>query len=185
MKAVRVFYHQLSAVVLIGLTEEQRRRKIRAHAMRRSRYLPNRVIDVVTKRLPALVTIEQGRKNLERQRGRHKQRIPFEGNKNRVAKLFCVFVIFRQLQVVFSARRLMTSRGPTVNPIVRLEQLATCDHLLGSQNLWNLQQHSLEPETRAQHRGASRPRHNVSAADPIEIKLVSQVVEIELQIDML
>ena len=68
--------------------------------------------------------------------------------------------------------------------LFRFEQLATSRNLIAGQYLWNLQQH-LEPETRAQHRRASRARHNVTATHAIEIKLVGQVVEIELQIDVL
>src|ERR1044072_5841168 len=43
----------------------------------------------------------------------------------------------------------------------------------------------LEPETRADHGRSSGTRHDVSAADAIEIEGVRQVVEIELEIDVL
>ncbi len=53
-----VFNNQLAAVVLSRWIQEERGRKIRAHPMRSSGYLSNRIVDMIAKRLTALVTVE-------------------------------------------------------------------------------------------------------------------------------
>ena len=138
MQAVSVFDHQLAAVVFIGISKEERRGEIGTHAMRCSRYLSNRIVDVVSKRLPVLITIEEWRKNFQRQSSRHEQRVAFERGDDRVAELSGVFVIFGKLQVVFGARGLVARGDAAVDPIGGFEQLATTRNLFGIQNVWNL-----------------------------------------------
>src|SRR6201988_1412654 len=132
MQAVRVFNHQLAAVVLIGIAEKKRRGEIGTHTMRRSCYLSNRIVDVISKRLSVLIAIEERRKNFQRQRGCHEQRVAFEGGDDRVAELSRVLVIFGKLQVVFRAPGLMSRSHPSVHPISGLEQFATTRNLRGT-----------------------------------------------------
>src|SRR5215203_211151 len=103
VNSVSIFNNQLATIVLFGIAEEESCGKIGAYAMRRAGYLSNRVINVITKRLSSLITIEEWRKDFQRQRRGHKYRIPLEGRENRISKLFCVLMIFGQLQVVLSS----------------------------------------------------------------------------------
>src|SRR6185369_10503624 len=63
-----------------------------------------------------------------------------------------------------------------------LRQLATCSAVNTSGTCSNIGES--KTETRAQHRGTSWSRHDVTAADAIEVILVRQVIEIELQVDV-
>jgi hypothetical protein len=87
---------------------------------------------MIAERLTFLITIEQGRKNFERQSGGHEQRTLFQRCQNRVAEFPRVFVVFGELQVIFSARGLMTGGYAAINPIILLEQLATTGDLFGT-----------------------------------------------------
>ncbi len=53
VRSVGIFGDEFTAVILIGMREEQGRGKIRANARTRSRHLPNRVIDMRPEGLPA------------------------------------------------------------------------------------------------------------------------------------
>ena len=106
--------------------------------MRRSGYLSNRVVDVVTERLPILITIEEWGENFQRQRRRHEERTFFERGDDCVAESFRVLVILGQLQIIFRARGLMARGYAAIYPLRAVEQFATTRNLFRSQNVWNL-----------------------------------------------
>ena len=76
--AVGVLDHQLAAVVLVRVGEEQRRRQVGADAVRRAGDLPDGVVDVVAERLPALVAVEERREDAQRQRRGDEQRVALQ-----------------------------------------------------------------------------------------------------------
>ena len=61
--AVGVLDHQLAAVVVLGVGEEQRRRQVGADAVRRARHLADGVVDVAAERLAARVAVEERRED--------------------------------------------------------------------------------------------------------------------------
>src|SRR5687767_10165624 len=79
----------------------------------------------------------------------------------------------------------MAGGDAPVDPFCGFERFAAVRYLLRGQYIWNLKQHVLEPETRAQHRCSSWSRNDVAASYSIEIELVGQVVEVQLEIHVL
>src|SRR5438270_3411293 len=78
MRAVRILDHQFSSVILVRLSEEQRRRNVRTNAMTRPGNLPDRVVDMHPKRLASRVSVEQRRKYGCGKGGRNEERISAE-----------------------------------------------------------------------------------------------------------
>jgi hypothetical protein len=141
MDAVAVLDHQLTPVVIFGIVQKQRRRQIGADAMRRARHRADRVVDVITEGLAALIAVEQGRKYLERQSRRQKQRIAFEGRHDQSTHLAGCRIAFRHLHIVLGPGRLMTGRDAAIDPNRTIQSLPALGHLLLRQHLRNLQQH--------------------------------------------
>src|SRR5215203_3644776 len=100
--------------------------------------LANRVVYVISKRVAILIAIEERWENFQGQRSSHKQWTVLKSCEERITELFGFCLIFRELQVVFRSRGLMTGSYSAVNPLVRFEQSTAVSHLLRSQDLWNL-----------------------------------------------
>ncbi len=96
---------------------------------------------MIAERLPALIQVEQRRKYSERQGGGRKQRAVLQRGQNHVAQLASDRMIFRQLQVVLDLRRLASRRHAAIDPVGGIEQAARVRHLLGAENVGNLQEH--------------------------------------------
>ena len=79
------------------LGEEQRRREIGADAKRRAGDLANRVVDVIAERVPALVAVEERRKDAQRQRRGHEQRAALQRGENQIAELLRDRMVLGQL----------------------------------------------------------------------------------------
>src|SRR5262249_15152976 len=137
MDAIGVLDEQLTAVVLVRLRKKERGGEIGSKPVRRAADLPDRVVDVIAKRLSAAVAVEQRRKHLEWQGGRHKQRVALQGRHDRVAQLSGGGRILRQLFVVLRTRRLVSGGDAAVDPRRTLEDAAGVFHLGGGQQIRN------------------------------------------------
>ena len=115
--------------------------KIGADAMPRAGDLPDGVVDVIAEGVPALIAIEQRRKDAQRQRCRHEQRIALQRRQDHVAELVRDGRTFGQLLVLLGARRLRAGGHFAVNPLGLVEQLTRARHLFGAQEIGNRQQH--------------------------------------------
>src|SRR5215470_15144932 len=104
MHSVGIFDHQFPAVIFIRLREEKRRGKIGANSVSRAGNLPDSVVNVRTKRLAALVTVEQRWKNFRRQCRGNKEWILSERLQDHLADLLRRRAILRQLHVVLGSR---------------------------------------------------------------------------------
>ena len=78
---------------------------------------------------------------MQRQRRRHEQRIALQRLEDHLPELSRDRVAFGDLPVVLGARRLMPGGDLAVDPFGRVEQAARMRHLLGGQNIGNLNQH--------------------------------------------
>ena len=94
VRAVGILDQQLAALILLGITEKQRRREIRADPVSRPADLPDRVVRVAPERLAS------------------------------VANIFGDCVILRQLGVELDASGLIARRDPAVNPVGGRERRA-------------------------------------------------------------
>jgi hypothetical protein len=101
--------------------------------------LANGVVDVRAERLPALIAVEKRRKDLQRQRRRHKQRVVLQRREDQLAHLARRRMILRQLHVVFRPRRLAPGCDSSVNPIGLFQLLPAMRDLLGGQDVGNMQ----------------------------------------------
>ena len=94
--------------------------------MRRARHLADRVVDVAAERMPAGVLVEERRKDLERQRRRHEERVALQGAEDHLAELARLRRVFGQLQVLFGARRLRAGGDTAVDPRRRRSTSRAC-----------------------------------------------------------
>ena len=109
--------HQFAAVVLLGIAEEQCGGQVGAHAFGAVAYLTHRVVDVIAKLAACRVAVEQGRKDLARQRGRHELRVLPEPLQHGFGNLAGEWVVLLQLQIVFGLGRLIASGDAAVLPV--------------------------------------------------------------------
>src|SRR5262245_7701492 len=96
--------------------------------------VPDGVVDVAAKRVAALIAIEERQEHLERKRGRREERIRFERAQDEVAELARNRMLFRQLQVLLHASRLVAGRHPSVYPGGLIEFLSRLCRLFERQN---------------------------------------------------
>ena len=155
-----------------GLGEKQRGRQIGANAQRRAGDLPDRVVDVIAEGLSASIQVEQRRKDPERQRRGREQRAVLQRGENQVAQLAPDGMILGQLQVVLDLRRLAARGHPAIHPVGGIEQAARMRHLLGAENVRNLQKHcvtGLPGDDRAEQHLPRRARQEVAIVGAIRV----------------
>jgi hypothetical protein len=87
------------------------------------------------------VAIEQRRKDLERQRGRHEQGVALERAEHDLAKLARGGRVLRQLQVALGARRLAARGDAAVDPLGLFQQTTAVRDLIGREDIRNVKQH--------------------------------------------
>ena len=131
--------------------------------MRRAGHLPDGVVHVRAERLAALVAVEQRRKHSGRKRRRDEQRVLLERRKDHLAQFARGGRSFRQLHVVFGARRLMAGGDAAIHPFGLIQKLAGAQNLIGSQYIGDGQKHYLRSEFEFQpdQRRAARSQHDV------------------------
>src|SRR5215475_5448692 len=99
------------------------------------------VVDVHAERLSALVAIEQRRKHMERQCGGNEERTLTERRENHIAKLASRRTALGQLCVVLCTSGLMAGGDATIDPIGRVENLASLRNLRRAENVGNGEKH--------------------------------------------
>ena len=183
MRAVGVLDHQLAAVVLVRVGEEQRRRQVGADAVRRAGDLADGVVDVVAERLAALVAIEQRREDAQRQRRGDEQRVALQRAEDQVAELARDRVALGQLQVVLGPRRLMAGGDLAVDPAGGVEAPAGMRRPAPGSGRRGWRISISETEARRQRRGARVARVVAAAVvvDVADVDLVGQVVDVQPQ----
>ena len=96
---------------------------------------------MVAERLAALVAVEERREHAQRQRRGQEQRVAGERLADHVAELARHGMILRQLLVVLDLHRLVPGRDAPVYPFRRVQLAARMRHLLGGEDVGNLNQH--------------------------------------------
>ncbi len=114
--------------------------------MRRPGNLADGVVDVAAERVAAGVPVEERRKDLERKRGGHEERVALQGAQDHLAKLPRLRRVFRQLQILFGSRRLRAGSHPAVDPRRLREQVARVRHLVASEHVGYLDKHVCNSE---------------------------------------
>src|SRR5690606_16755002 len=115
--AVAVLNDELSAVVLRRFAEEQGRRDIAAHALRRAGYREDGIVDMVAVGAPARVAVEARRQNAQGKRGRNESGILSQGVQYEIAHLPGQRVIQGQLLIALGLDRHMSGRKAPVGPV--------------------------------------------------------------------
>ena len=101
VRAERVFHDELAAVVVVRVTEKQRRGQIGPYADGRAGDLADGVVHVRAERHADLVAVEERRKDAARDRGRDEQGAALQRRHDQIAEFPRLRTIFRQLTVVF------------------------------------------------------------------------------------
>ena len=130
LRAVSIFDHQFAAFVFIGIGEEQSGGDIRADALAATGHLADGVIDVSAEGLAAGVTIEQGRKDLQRECGRNEQGILAKRAEHQLSEFTRGRGAFGQLDIVLGTGGLMAGGHAAIHPIRGIQDLARVAHLL-------------------------------------------------------
>ena len=151
---VEVLDHELAAVILVRLRQEQRHRQVGSDAQAGQPVPPHRVVDMDAEMVPVRrrIAIEQRRKDLHRDRRRDEPRIGRQRRQHPVAELARQLAVRRQLLVALDQRRLRAGRGAAILPVAAVHDAAEIRHIGLAQDVWNTDQHLSRNPGSAQNR---------------------------------
>ncbi|MNM63748.1 hypothetical protein D3C81_751230 [compost metagenome] len=137
LHAVGVLDHQFTAVVVLGVAQEQRRRQVGTHSLLAAAGLAQGVVDMEAEIATLSVTVDQRWKDFVRQGRRHELRVLPQTFDQGRANLLGQRMAFRQLQVVLGLGRLVTRGDLAVGPFGLLQRLTNALNLLGGKQAGN------------------------------------------------
>ena len=137
--AIHLFDHQFAAVIIFRLAQKQGGRQVTADTHIAA--LANGIIDMQTKSVPALVTVEQRRKEGVRQGRRHEHRMGIKRLCHQCRHLFRLGTVFGKLPVLLGRRRLVARGHIAIGPRPRIQNRAQTRHLVLGEDSRNVQQH--------------------------------------------
>ena len=97
--------------------------------------LSDGIVNVRAEGVTTLVAIEQRRENTCGQGGRDEERILTESVQDHLAKLPGCRMAFRNLQVIFRSRGLVSRCDASIDPLCRFEDLACLGDFVASQHV--------------------------------------------------
>ena len=133
--AIRILDDQFPSVVLVWMREEQCSGKISSNPVSCSRNLPNGVVNVGSKRVPSLVSIEQRWEYCFGECRRNNQRVSAKRVQHQIAYLFRRRMSFGNLQIVFCPSGLMPRRNPAVHPFRGVQKFSCMRQFVARQHI--------------------------------------------------